>query len=442
MENKMANYFKELSKLEARKGVLLDDLKETKEKIDSAESDDQRVEMEEKFDAIGKKIDGINAEGARISKIAEYEDAETKSFEPVKVDDTIVAGKDEPKKFEKLGEMLQAVANASRVGSVVDPRLTIGAAATGLSEGVASDGGFLVQTQMASELVKPIFEGGAIASRVRKIGIGSNAKGLKMNAIDETARAAGSRWGGVRAYWESEAGTLTASTPKFRQIELNLKKLIGLCYSTDELLQDASALGGVMGQAFADEFTFMVEDSIINGTGAGTPLGILTSAAKISQAKETGQDADTIVAENIENMYSRMPASSISKAIWTINQDCWPQIFQLKHTVGAGGVPMFMPAGKLTDTPSGSLMGRPIVPTEYNGTIGDLGDIAFLDLSQYLTIDKGGTQTASSIHVSFTTDQTVFRFVYRIDGQPTIAAPLTPYKSAITLSPFVFLAAR
>jgi len=65
-----------------------------------------------------------------------------------------------------------------------------------------------------------------------------------------------------------------------------------------------------------------------------------------------------------------------------------------------------------------------------------------LDLSQYALIEKGGIQAASSIHVAFLTDEQVFRFVYRVDGQSLWNAPLTPFQSANTLSPFVVLDAR
>jgi hypothetical protein len=58
-------------------------------------------------------------------------------------------------------------------------------------------------------------------------------------------------------------------------------------------------------------------------------------------------------------------------------------------------------------------------------------------------ISKGGVESASSIHVKFVYDESVFRFVYRIDGQPSINTPLTPYKgTASSISPFVTLAAR
>ena len=87
----------------------------------------------------------------------------------------------------------------------------------------------------------------------------------------------------------------TESKPKFRKIELSLKKLIGLCYATDELLEDAAALESVIRAGFSSEFGFLLDDAIINGTGAGQPLGILNSGCLVSVAAETGQKAATIV---------------------------------------------------------------------------------------------------------------------------------------------------
>jgi len=351
-------------------------------------------------------------------------------------------GRKQPDRFESLGENLMAiVAYEQTNGMNYDPRLRIGAA-TGMSEGLPSDGGFLVQTDLAAGLEKKMHDTGQVWNRCRNIPISSNSNGVKINAINETSRVAGSRWGGIRGYWLNEAGTKTASAPKFRQMELNLKKLIGLCYATDELLQDATALETVLSEGFAEEFGFLLDDAVINGTGAGQPLGILAAGCVVSVAKETGQAATTVVAENIEKMYSRLWARSLSNAVWFINQDVWPQLFQLSHAVGTGGVSMFVPAGGISGGPAGTLLGRPIVPIEQCATLGTVGDIILADCSQYVTATKGGAQSASSIHVKFVTDETVFRWVYRTDGQPLWNAALTPYKGTNTQSPFITLATR
>jgi len=259
---------------------------------------------------------------------------------------------------------------------------------------------------------------------------------------DEASRADGYRRGGIRAYWTAEAGEKQATKPKFREMELKLRKVVGLVYATDELLADATALEGWIMSNLPEELRFVVEDSIINGTGAGQPLGILNSGAVVSVAKETGQAADTIVAENVMKMWSRLWNSSRRNAVWLINQDCLPQLMQMQLPVGTGGLPLYVPPGGLSAAPYGTLLGRPVIESEYADTVGDQGDIMLLDFSQYQMIEKGGIESASSIHVRFVYDETVFRFVYRVDGQPKWSATLTPKNSALTVSPFVVLDAR
>jgi HK97 family phage major capsid protein len=65
-----------------------------------------------------------------------------------------------------------------------------------------------------------------------------------------------------------------------------------------------------------------------------------------------------------------------------------------------------------------------------------------MDMSQYLVIDKGGLQSAQSMHVRFLNDEQTFRWTIRNDGQPIWNAPLTPFKGSNTLSPFVSLDVR
>lgn len=354
--------------------------------------------------------------------------------------------------FASLGEQMLAVARASMPNAQQDPRLVY-SGPSGASEGIASDGGFLVQTDFVNDLLQNTYDSGEIAKRIRKIPVGPNSNGIRMNGVDETSRVNGSRWGGIQSFWTGEAVTLAGSQPKFRRITMELEKLTGLCYATDELLQDAVALESWMQQAFSDEFTFKVEDAVVNGTGAGMPLGLLNAGCVITVNKETSQVATTLVAENIMKMWARLPARSRQNAVWLCNQDIEPQLYQLnvkiKNVAGSenvGGIAI--PAGVVFVPPGtngnqyGTLMGRPVIPVEYCATLGTAGDIILADLSQYLGIDKGAIQSASSIHVRFLFDETAFRFVYRFNGQPLWAKALTPYKGANTLAPFVICQTR
>jgi HK97 family phage major capsid protein len=349
---------------------------------------------------------------------------------------------DPQKHFRSLGEQLQAVsAHYLSHGTSTDSRLV--RAPTGLGEVDPTGGGFLIQQDFATTIFMIAHDMGEILSRINKIPIGTNANGLKMNGIDETSRATGSRWGGVVSYWPGEANTVTPSAPKFREMSWDLKKLMALWYVTSEQLQDSTSLGTIAAQAFSEEIMFQTEDKIFEGSGSGVPLGIMNSAAKVAVAAEVGQSAATIVSANLEKMWARLWARARRNAVWYINQDCLPQLQQLNQAVGsAGGQLVYMPPGGLSAAPFATLMGRPIIETEYNSALGTEGDIMLADLSQYTLIDKGGINMASSMHVAFLSDQSVFRITYRVDGQPMWHAPLTPFKGSLTKSPFITLANR
>jgi HK97 family phage major capsid protein len=351
---------------------------------------------------------------------------------------------EEKKGFGTFGEFLKAVVISTRTqGARTDERLmTIQAAAAGMSETVPSDGGFLVQKDFTQEILKRMYQTGEILNRTRKIPISSNANGVKLNAVDESSRADGSRYGGVQAFWENEANTPAASKPKFRKVELNLEKLFALAYMTDELLQDTSALEAVVTDAITEELRFKTEDAIINGTGSGQPLGVLNSGSLITQAKDGGDSGATISTNDVLAMYSRLWVRSLPNAVWFIDQSIQRTLFTL--TLGApslGQVLIYTLPGA-NGNKYATLMGLPVIPTEHGAALGTPGDIVLADMEQYILIDKGGPRVDSSMHVRFLTDEMTFRFIYRVDGQPWWNVPLTPKSGGPTQSPFLALATR
>lgn len=350
--------------------------------------------------------------------------------------------REEDRPFRSLGEFLMSVADAASPGNRIDPRLMKIRAASGASEGIPSDGGFLVQQDFTTALLAKTNETGILKPKCRTIPIGPGANGLKAPIVDETSRATGSRWGGIQIYRTAEAGTATASKPKLAMLNVSLEKLMGICYATEELLKDATALEAIISQGFSEEFGFKIDDEIVNGTGAGECLGILAADCLVSVAKENGQAAATVVADNVEKMYARLWTRGVPNATWYINQAVWPQLFKLSHAVGTGGVPIFMPPGGLSAAPFGTLFGRPIQPIEQCAALGTVGDIIFADLSQYLFIEKDGLAADSSIHVRFIYDEMTYKFTMRNNGQPMWKSKLTPYKGSDTISPFVALATR
>jgi len=342
-------------------------------------------------------------------------------------------------KFQSFGELLQAVAKVETKHEI-DPRLVY-EKQLGMNEGVGAQGGFLVFPEFSKQLLMQTYETGILTKDCWKVPISSNR--LIMNAVDETSRVSGSRSGGLCTYWLCEAGTKLASKPKLRQIDLKLNKHIGAYYATDELLEDALALEAIVSKLFADEFGWRIDNAIVNGTGAGMPLGILNGGGLVTRAAEALQPAATVVAENIMGMWNLMPAKNRVKAKWYINQDVEPQLMQMFIPAGLGGLPVYLPAGGFVSAPHGVLLGRPVEPIEQCSALGAVGDIIFADMSQYILVEKAaGIQAASSIHVAFMTDEQVFRFVLRIDGQPLWNSGVLAADGVTTRSPYVALAAR
>jgi len=335
--------------------------------------------------------------------------------------------------FKSFGEFLKAVKNAKLYPGSTDPKLKA-IKATGLSENVPADGGYLLSPQVAGGIIERMYDVGQILSRVSQDPIGPNSNSMLYNAVDESSRADGSRWGGVLGYWLAEAGTKTASKPTFRQMELKLKKVAALCYATDELLEDAVALQSWITRTVPEELRFQVESAIVRGNGVGKPLGIMNAPALVSV---TRVDANQIDQDDIANMWARRWAG-VNDYVWLANPSIFPQLINLT----IGNFPALLPASAgMQGDPSFTLYGRPFIESEYTYALGTSGDLILASLSQYQTITKGGVQAASSIHVNFTSDETAFRFVYRIDGQPLWNSALTPYDAGNTLSPFVVLTA-
>lgn len=403
-------------------------------------------------DAIAAYKAELAKEPARNSGIVVVEDAEDKAkaakvwpvgefFKALALNPESVRAyrsKDEPDHYN-LTEAIGTKAVGSLTGA--HQKALRAKAITGMSEGVPADGGFMVQTDWGGALMDRVYGVGDLMRRVDMSPVSANANGMAFYTNAESSRANGSRYGGARYYWVAEGGEKTISHPTVRRVELGLNKIVVLIPVTDELLQDAPALESEINNIAPEEIRFGVEDSFVRGTGAGQPMGILNSPALVTVGAEAGQAANTVISENIVHMWARRWVGA-RDYVWMINQDVLPQLMMLNLGVGTGGQLTFMPPGGLSGAPYGTLLGRPVLESEYCDTVGDVSDIILISWQAYKAIEKGGIQSASSIHVRFVYDESLFRFVLRVDGQPKWNLPLTPYQSTNTQSPYVVLEAR
>ena len=251
--------------------------------------------------------------------------------------------------------------------------------------------------------------------------------------------------------WAEEAVAPTASHAKVMLCEMKLQRAIAHVYVSNDLTSDAAALDTFVTKAFGEEMAFGLENAIIAGMGApqGQPLGILNSNALIQIAAEAGQAAGTVLAKNVVNMAARLWAPSRKRAIFLYNQELLPQLLTLVLPVSGGSgtatvTSLFEFSDGTDDSgPWDRLCGMPAIPVEHCPAAGKTGDLLLCDLARYaIAMREKLIEGTVSIHVRFITDESVFRFTMRVDGQPIDRTPVTPLNGTNSTSPFVALAPR
>jgi HK97 family phage major capsid protein len=335
--------------------------------------------------------------------------------------------------FRSLGEFAMAVRQANPAAGAnfrMDDRLS---APTNIhTEQGDQAGSFLVPAEYREEIVDLVFgDSDEIMSLLSPMPTSKNrVQGLG----DETTP-----WGstGVQAYWRSEADQMTASKLDLTPRETPLNEVYAFVNASEELLEDAPRLTNYLTRKAPAAIRWTAVESFVRGDGVGKPLGWLASPALVTVAKETSQAADTIVAKNVSKMWSRMLMPQ--QAVWIANSDTLPELMVLESE---NGQPLWQP--NYAVSPGGVLLGRPVVFSEHAATVGDVGDLQFVNPNGYEAFRKAnGISLQESIHLFFDYNVRAFRWIFRIGGQPVLSAPVTPASgSGNTKSHFAALAAR
>jgi HK97 family phage major capsid protein len=409
--------------------------------VDTAEAagGDFTAEQENAFAAIEDEITAVQADIAAAEKLAERRRAMTalpagRVASPAGTNTVRDANPALTGGFADIGEFAASVfgaVQAGRMGGTVDDRLS---ALSNSHEGGGSSGeGYSLPPQFRDdvwELVNSFDELGPLIDEEPTM-----AREVKLRA-DETTP-----WGtsGIKANWKAEGVQMTPSQLADEGRNVPLHELYVLALASEELLEDAPRMANRLTRKAAEAIAWKKNLAIVDGTGTGQPLGWMRSGALVTVAKESGQSADTIVALNVINMFSRLQMIPGDKPFWMVNQDTLPQLM----TMTVGDQPIWMPPNGLANAPGGFLLGRPVRFSEFADTLGDKGDIQLVSPKGYYGARRStGPKFASSIHLYFDYNTQAFRWVFRYGGQPHLSAPITPKNGSATKSHFVTLAER
>lgn len=269
-----------------------------------------------------------------------------------------------------------------------------------LSEGIDTDGGYLVPEEYDNRLIEGLEE----ENIFRKLGTRITTSGERKINI------AGSK---PAAAWIDEGEALTWGDATFDQILLDAHKLHVAVKVTDELLYDnAFGLENYILNAFTKALSNAEEDAFLNGDGNKKPLGIFAATGG-GQVGVTTSSATTITADEIINLVYALKRPYRKNAAFIINDQTLSIIRKLKDGNGA-----YLWQPTLTMGEPDRLLGYPVYTSAYVPTV-EAGKsvIAFGDFSYYNIGDRG-TRSFAELKELFAGNGMVgFVAKERVDGK-------------------------
>lgn len=396
------------------------------------------AEDKEKVEEIMKDARELKSDGVRLKEI---EMSATELNEEVeKARKKVAPSAPQGSSFKSMGEMLNSILLWSK-GLKRDERLKWYDDAKGeimqvkdMVENVGASGGFLVPTEFIANLYAIMAESNFVRQRCTIIPM--RRRSVSLPVLDQTGTTAGiPHWfGGMQFYWAEEASEKTSTDAAFRKIVLTAHKLIGYTRASDELLDDSAIsldalLTGEMG--FVGGANWMEEYAFLQGTGVGQPLGVINAGATISVPRAAdGSIGFGDLADMVENF---LPSGN---GVWIITQSAKSDIIQMN---GPSGNPSYIWQPNARDGIPGQLLGMPVIWTEKVPTIGTAGDVVLADWRYYLLGDRQAVTVESTQFDRWRYDETSWRMVHRVDGQPWLSSPLTLQDGSTQISPFVIL---
>lgn len=354
----------------------------------------------------------------------------------------------EADRFHSIGEYCQAIRfqNSKQTGrdrnELVRKLSLVEAFQNSFSSEDPGAGGYLIPEVMRSELFMLALEQSLVRSHATVIPMSTLS--VRIPSVDDTSHVS-SVMGGVTFAWTEESAAITESQATFSSVQLVAKKLAGYFSVPQELLNDAPAFSSFFDSQVPQGLAWFEDNAFMNETGTGTPQGYINCPASVQVAAESGQSSGTVIWENVVKMYARMWPQSLSRAIWIVSPDVFPQLATMALSVGTGGGPVWIGGyggNSGSDAPPATILGRPVYISEKVPALGTTGDISFVDLSYYLIGDRQAVEVAASDQFLFSQDKIAFRLIERVDGRPWLQSALTPHNGGATLTPFVQLASR
>ena len=327
----------------------------------SAEDTEVYERMEQEIVDLGHEIDRQERMDAMEREMA------APTAEP------LTAKPDNKKRDEKIGRASDAYNKAfwSQIRSKDGVSYEIRNA---LSEGVDSEGGYLVPDEFERTLIQALEEENVIRANAH---VFQTSNGLHKIPIVATK--------GV-ANWIDEGAAYGESDDVFGQEQIDAHKVGTIVKVSEELLNDSAFdLERYFQAEFARRIGNKEEEAFLIGDGSKKPTGILNETGGADIGVTAASDK-AITADEIIDLYYSLKAPYRKNAIWVLNDSTVRAIRKLKDN---NGQYLWQPA--LRDGEIDTLMGKKIVTSAYAPAIeAGAKTILFGDLSYYWSGDRQG----------------------------------------------------
>ena len=277
------------------------------------------------------------------------------------------------KKDEKIGTASDAYRDAfwnqvkSRNGLSYEIR-------NALSEGVDSEGGYLVPDEFERTLVQALEEDNVIRAKAH---VFTTSNGVHKIPIVATK--------GV-ANWIDEGQAYGESDDVFAQEQIDAHKVGTLIKVSEELLDDSAFdLQSYISKEFTRRIGAKEEEAFLIGDGSKKPTGILHATAG-AQVGVTAAGAAAITADELIDLYYSLKSPYRKNAIWVLNDSSIRAIRKLKDLSG-----QYLWQPGLREGEPDMLLGKPLFTSAYMPTLAaGAKTILFGDLSYYWIGDRKG----------------------------------------------------
>lgn len=243
-----------------------------------------------------------------------------------------------------------------------------------LSEGVDTEGGYLVPDEFEKTLVQALEADNIVRANAH---VFTTANGVHKIPIVATK--------GV-ANWIDEGASYGESDDVFGQEQIDAHKIGTIVKVSEELLNDSAFdLEAYFRSEFARRIGNKEEEAFLVGDGSKKPTGILNATGG-AEVGVTAAGATAITADEIIDLYYSLKSPYRKNAIWVLNDSTVRAIRKLKDN---NGQYLWQPA--LRDGEFDTLMGKKIVTSAYAPEMeAGAKTVLFGDLSYYWIGDRQG----------------------------------------------------